>query len=47
VGDIKVFYDVENEVVEILAIITKARAQRWLAGQGAPNAKRGADEGEG
>jgi mRNA-degrading endonuclease RelE of RelBE toxin-antitoxin system len=47
VGDIRVFYDVENEAVEVLAIVTKARAQRWLAGQGAPNAERGVDEGEG
>ena len=47
VGDIRVFYDVEEEVVEILAIITKRQAQRWLAEEGRPDAERGADEGEG
>jgi hypothetical protein len=47
VGNIRVFYDVENETVEILAIVTKAQAQEWLAEEGAPDTKRGADEGEG
>ena len=47
VGDIRVFYDVENEAVEILAIVTKAQAQRWLAAEGAPDAERGTDEAEG
>ena len=47
VGGIRVFYDVENEAVEILAIVTKAQAQRWLAGESTPDPERGADEGEG
>ena len=47
VGDIRVFYDVENEAVEILAIVTKAQAQRWLEKEGTPDAQRSADEGEG
>jgi mRNA-degrading endonuclease RelE of RelBE toxin-antitoxin system len=47
VGDIRVFYDVEDEAVEVLAIITKAQAQRWLAGEGTSDAERGLDEGEG
>jgi mRNA-degrading endonuclease RelE of RelBE toxin-antitoxin system len=47
VGDIRVFYDVENEAVEILAIVTKAQAQKWLAEKGAADAERSADEGEG
>ena len=47
VGEIRVFYDVENEAVEILAIVTKAQAQEWLAEEGAPDTQRGADEGEG
>jgi mRNA interferase RelE/StbE len=47
VGDIRVFYDVENEAVEILAIVTKAQAKAWLAEEGTPDSERGADEGEG
>ena len=30
VGDIRVFYDVSEKTVEILAIVTKAQAQSWL-----------------
>ena len=30
-GDIRVFYDVWEGVVEVLAIIPKARATDWLA----------------
>ena len=30
VGEIRVFYDVTNEAVEVLAIVTKAEAQGWL-----------------
>src|SRR3970040_449547 len=38
VGDIRVFYDVTDEAVEILAIVAKAQAQRWLAEQGKTDA---------
>ena len=34
VGEIRVFYDVTEQTVEILAIITKAEAARWLAKSG-------------
>lgn len=34
VGDIRVFYDVTETTVEILAIITKAEAQAWLDTEG-------------
>jgi mRNA interferase RelE/StbE len=34
VDDIKVFYDVTETRVEILAIVTKAEAQAWLDEQG-------------
>jgi len=36
VGEVRVFYDVTREVVEILAIITKAEAAGWLAEHGTP-----------
>jgi mRNA interferase RelE/StbE len=42
VGEVRVFYDVTTETVEILAIITKAEAARWLAQHGTPNAPSGA-----
>jgi mRNA-degrading endonuclease RelE of RelBE toxin-antitoxin system len=47
VGDLRVFYDVTDETVEVLAIVSKAQAQAWLAGQGTPDAQGGAGEGEG
>jgi mRNA-degrading endonuclease RelE of RelBE toxin-antitoxin system len=31
VGDVRVFYDVSGTTVEILAIVTKSEAERWLA----------------
>jgi mRNA-degrading endonuclease RelE of RelBE toxin-antitoxin system len=34
VGDIRVFYDLEAETVEILAIVEKAHAGVWLAEKG-------------
>ena len=34
VGEIRVFYDVTEGAVEILAIITKERAQAWLGEEG-------------
>src|SRR2546426_1838931 len=34
VGEIRVFYDVTDKAVEILAIVTKAEAQRWLDEEG-------------
>jgi len=33
--DIRVFYDVQEQVVEILAIINKSQAEAWLAQFGA------------
>jgi len=38
VGEVRVFYDVTREAVEILAIVTKAEAARWLAEHGSPSA---------
>ena len=36
VGDIRVFYDVTEAAVEILAIVAKHEAQRWLDEEGTP-----------
>jgi len=42
VGEVRVFYDVTAEAVEVLAIVTKAQAARWLADHGTPDARSGA-----
>jgi mRNA-degrading endonuclease RelE of RelBE toxin-antitoxin system len=39
VGDIRVFYDVTETQVQVLAIVTEAEAQAWLAAQGTPSRK--------
>lgn len=36
VGDVRVFYDVTDSTVEILAIVAKPEAQSWLARHGSP-----------
>jgi mRNA-degrading endonuclease RelE of RelBE toxin-antitoxin system len=36
VGDIRVFYDVSDSTVEILAIVTKSETESWLAQFGSP-----------
>ena len=40
-GEVRVFYDVTREAVEVLAIVTKAEAARWLAGHATPSAPSG------
>ena len=47
VGETRVFYDVRDETVEVLAIVAKRQAQRWLAEQGTPDPHGGPGEGEG
>ena len=37
VGEVRVFYDVTREAVQVLAIITKAEAERWLAERATPS----------
>ncbi|MBI3268747.1 MAG: type II toxin-antitoxin system RelE/ParE family toxin [Planctomycetes bacterium] len=37
IADIRVFYDVDDDCVQILAIIPKADAADWLARQGEPS----------
>ncbi|HKZ84161.1 MAG TPA: type II toxin-antitoxin system RelE/ParE family toxin [Anaerolineae bacterium] len=41
IGDVRVFYDVTEDTVEVLAIVSKADAAAWLAQMGEP------DEGSG
>ncbi len=41
VGDIRVFYDVTEAAVEVLAIIEKAEAQAWLDEEGTPTPSGG------
>ena len=47
VGDIRVFYDVTETAVEVLAIIPKAQAQAWLTAKGAPSPGGGVGPGKG
>jgi mRNA-degrading endonuclease RelE of RelBE toxin-antitoxin system len=47
IDEMRVFYDVREQTVEVLAIVEKEQAQRWLAEQGTPNANRGTGEVEG
>src|SRR5262245_29898500 len=46
VGELRVFYDVTNEAVQVLAIVTKDQAESWLAEQGTAS-DRSSGEGEG
>ncbi len=41
VGEVRVFYDIEEERVEVLAIIDKARAAAWLGEEGEETEKGG------
>ena len=41
VGEVRVFYDVTTEAVEVLAIVTKAEAAAWLAEHGTPDPPSG------
>ena len=36
VGETRVFYDVRDETVEVLAVVTKRQAERWLEAEGTP-----------
>jgi mRNA-degrading endonuclease RelE of RelBE toxin-antitoxin system len=47
VGDIRVFYDVTETQVQVLAIITKTDAQAWLDEQGTPIAGKEKSGGAG
>jgi mRNA-degrading endonuclease RelE of RelBE toxin-antitoxin system len=41
VGEVRVFYDVTPEAVEVLAIVTKAEAATWLSEHGTPDPPSG------
>ena len=45
VHDIRVFYDVTQTTVEVLAIVPKVEAQAWLEQEGTPDAGRGPGTG--
>lgn len=45
VGDVRVFYDVAEEQVEVLAVVSKAQAEAWLKEKGAPDEEGGASQG--
>jgi len=47
VDDLRVFYDVEGNEVQVLAIIAKADADAWLAREGKPDEERPALGSEG
>ncbi len=36
VGEVRVFYDVSDRIVEVLAIVAKSEAESWLAQLGNP-----------
>src|SRR3990172_1321541 len=42
VDEVRVFYDVTEKAVEVLAIVTKAEAEAWLQQEGKPEAGGGA-----
>ena len=46
VDDIRIFYDIVDDVVEIIAVIAKAEAAGWLARAGIPTAPDTAASGE-
>jgi mRNA-degrading endonuclease RelE of RelBE toxin-antitoxin system len=47
VGEVRVFYDVSESQVEVLAVVTKAQAAQWLGEQGVPDEGGGPGQGEG
>ena len=47
VGEIRVFYDVTETEVQVLAIVSKAEAQAWLDEQGTPSPPGGPGQGQG
>jgi mRNA-degrading endonuclease RelE of RelBE toxin-antitoxin system len=47
VDEVRVFYDVREETVEILAVIPKSQAAAWLAEEAVPTPPGGTGGGEG
>jgi mRNA-degrading endonuclease RelE of RelBE toxin-antitoxin system len=46
VEDVRVFYDVRESIVEILAIVPKSEAQAWLSKAGEPEGEAGGTDEE-
>jgi len=47
VGELRVFYDVTESEVQVLAIVSKAEAEAWLEEEGVASEGGGARESEG
>ena len=47
VDEVRIFYDVTHQEVQVLAIVTKSRAAAWLASHGEAGAQSAAGGGEG
>jgi len=47
VDEVRVFYDVEQETVQVLAIVSKTQAEAWLKAQGTPSKTGRSRQGEG
>jgi mRNA interferase RelE/StbE len=47
VDEVRVFYDVSETAVEVLAIVSKAKAQEWLKQEGTPSSPGGSGKGKG
>ena len=45
VGDVRVFYDVTAQQVEVLAVVSKVQAGAWLKEKGAPDEEGGPSQG--
>jgi len=45
IDEIRVFYDVKETTVEILAIVSKTEAQKWLDKEGTPDPGSRVSEG--
>jgi mRNA-degrading endonuclease RelE of RelBE toxin-antitoxin system len=47
VDEVRVFYDVSEGTVEVLAIVPKSQAEAWLSAAGTPSKARGAGQSKG
>ena len=47
VGELRVFYDVQEGEVHVLAIVTKEQALAWPRREGSPDPESGSGEGQG
>jgi len=47
VDEVRVFYDVTETAVEVLAIVSKAKAHQWLDEKATPSTPSGFGEGKG